>query len=468
LTQKAPWYRRVPWLLLTTLASYAAGVYWRWLYIMEQHDPRQYVYSDMKMYMKMAERWVDPEYILKIGDVTHPPATAQLFAWFLRWDPTLQYLTNLQFAVCCAVPISIGLLGAAAFGRKTAMWSVIVASFYFPYVDYGGYFLSEIYMMALIPLCMAAYLMANQARHWPVRVLFGIVAGGLLFVSVAFKTVGLLLIGFAMLHVLFARDQGWKIKVAAFALMVGTFTPGATYLVNRCSTATGKFCIGSNKSGADFLMGHSGRVRSIRWKNPNGGSRRFASPSWPQHGYKQKKVVPFAMTDGDANKKEAWRWIKENKMKAWVLSVEHIGDSFGTTSPWPSYVTKWWATSQLAQQLFMMFLMLPAFIRIIDMGRTGGIVGFLRSRELIVISPIFGIALAVFIATGEARYRLPFDAVLIVVGIQFYRFFRVKTPAVAPDQVEPEAIVEPTPRRRRSRFPSPAGPMPPMRPWRRR
>ncbi len=201
------------------------------LYILKLHDPRDYVYSDMQIYMSLAKRLVDPEYVLGAQDVTHPAATSTLFSWFLSWDPGLQSLVYLPLMVACLVPLALGLLGRVAFERKTGLWAIVASSLYFPYIDYGGYFLSEIYMMLPVPLCMSLYLMANQAARAWTRILFGIGAGLILFLAVSFKTVALVLVGFAMLHLLLSSAPERRIRLVAFGLMLSGGTPGGAFLV---------------------------------------------------------------------------------------------------------------------------------------------------------------------------------------------------------------------------------------------
>ncbi len=422
---------------VATLSCYLGGIWLRWMYILHKHDPRDFVYSDMKMYMRLAQNLANPDHIPTALDVTHPPAMSMTLAWFLENYPDLQELVYLQLGVSILVPLSVGLLGLAAFGRKTALWAIAVSSLYFPFIDYGGYFLAEIYMMLLIPLCMALYLWAATAKRLAVRIAFAVAAGGVLFVAFSFKMVAIPgLVGFAIVHLLFYKGPRFRVKAAAFAIMLLTALPGAMQLQKRCTEVTGFFCVGSNKSGADFLMGHYGRVRSIRWKPKKGGSRRFGSPAAVQHGYSWRRTVDFSITDREQNMAAAWGWIRENRFKALVLSTEHVTDAFGVNLPWPSWATDWWAVSQAAQYIFLVFFGLPAIFRFIDIARRRGFIDMMRSMELSVISPYFGLALAVFIATGEARYRLPFDAVGIVVGLQFYLRFKLTPELAEPDAEE--------------------------------
>ena len=66
------------WLEIVALAAFAIGVYWRHRYIFKLHDPRKYIYSDMKMYFDLGTRLARPGYEPKPSDVTHPPGMSEL------------------------------------------------------------------------------------------------------------------------------------------------------------------------------------------------------------------------------------------------------------------------------------------------------------------------------------------------------------------------------------------------------
>ena len=63
-----------------------------------------------------------------------------------------------------------------------------------------------------------------------------------------------------------------------------------------------------------------------------------------------------------------------------------------------------------------------------DLVRQHGFRKFLASRELLLLSPLFGIVLAAFIATGEPRYRVPFDGFLMILAVELYRRSGLRSP----------------------------------------
>ncbi len=200
-------------------------------------------------------------------------------------------------------------------------------------------------------------------------------------------------------------------------------------MVARCTAANeGHFCTGSNKSAADFFLGHDGRIQGIEWHDPEvARRRRLRQPvGLPTRGYRNKDVVNFAITDQQKNNDAAWKWIRQNPFESVVLSFEHVWDSFGGAYCWPPAATADWSASYTFHYLFLAFLLFPAMMRLVAVLRRSGVIGLLRSDEFIVLSPIFGVCLAVFVATGEVRYRIPWDGVFIVLAVEFYRRFPIK------------------------------------------
>jgi 4-amino-4-deoxy-L-arabinose transferase-like glycosyltransferase len=420
---------------LVALLVFALGTVWRVIHCIVLHDPRQYVYSDMKMYVDLGKRLSREGYKLRPHDVTHPAGVSQLIAWFNKADESLWRLVQFQTLITLLVPLAVALLGWVVFGRRTAKWALIVSSLYFPFVDYGGYFLAEIHLAFVAPITLAclfgAVKLAGRPRSPRNTALTVIVAliGGLFFsFAMALKMVALpALFGAFGVFVMFTKIAPWKTKLAIAAIVCLAAVPITWKTVERCTQGNdGKFCVGSSKAGADFLLGHYGRIGGITWKDPkHGGVVGFGSPSAVQHGYTEKKEVPFLITDSERNKQEAWKWIRQNPGQSVVLSIEHVFDSFGATFPWPANATKYWGISQAFHYFFVLCLLIPSLILLADVGRSRGILGLLRSLEFAMISPLFGVIVAVAIATGEARYRIPWDTSFILLTIELCR--RIKT-----------------------------------------
>lgn len=402
--------------LIAVVVAYAAGVAWRALHIIS-HDPRSNVYSDMALYMHTAKRLVEKGHELIPYDVLAPPGASWLFSKFLVFDPELGSLVALQFAIGALIPLAVGALAWVAFGRRTAGLAVMFASTGYFYVEYASYFLTEIYMMLLVPVTLTLYLLAVRFTKVRWVVLVGAATGVFFFLSLAFKMVALsAILGFCGIHWLFTHGPSRKIKSIALVSLCCAATPGILGMVARCTQANhGEMCFGSNKSAADFLLGHYGRIHSLQWTDAT-----FGNPSAHQHGYEEKPSVGFSIMDSRSNSDAAWHWIKRNKLDALVLSIQHVFDTISSNAPWPVIWTPEWPQAQGYQYLFVVLVMFPTLMLGFDLARSHGVIGMLKSVEFALLSTLFGLFAAVFIATGETRYRLPFDCVFFVLAARFY------------------------------------------------
>ncbi len=441
--------------LIAALPAYVAGVVWRVLHVYNTHDPRSTVYSDMHVYISTARRISNEGYKMVPIDVTHPPATSWLFSQFYLADSSFYTLMQFQLLIAALIPLAVGFLAWVAFDQKSAAWSIAASSGYYYYVEYAGFFLSEIYMMFLIPLIMALYLVAVRAKTLPATIAWAALTGIVLFVAIAFKTVAApAVFGFCAVHWLLTRGPSLRVKSAALATMCAATVPGIYLISQRCTLANrNKFCLGSNKTAADFLLGHYDRIHSLKWTDSQ-----FGSPASQQHGYEHVPQVWFSITDSEQNFQTAWDWVTGAPDKALVLSVQHIFDLMTPNAPWPTIWTPEWPFAQAVSYIFVMVATYPACLLLFDIVRSSGVVGLFRSIEFAILSVLFGVMLGVFIATGEARYRLPYDCVFIVLAVQFYRrmfarrrWGRGKAPrrplAPAPERPpsEPAPAAEPAP-----------------------
>ncbi len=445
-----------------TSVIYVIGVVLRWFYTTAWHDPNKYVYSDMAMYVSLARRLSQHNYVLGIGDVTHPPGNTWILMYFMAHFPTLpgeqlpHALVLFLFVISALVPLSIGLLGWVTFGKRAAYGSICLASAYFAFIDFGGYFLAEIHLTFLGPLIIAAYigamkLVASDPSPKRTAGVVGLaVTGGILFsLAMALKMVTMpAVLGFCGIHFLFSRRPKVLQKIVVLAIFLLASAPLTGKIVVRCTEANDHhFCSGSNKSAADFLMGHYGRIQAIEWRDPKfHGYVGFGNPAAYQHGYRETRVVPFLITNQEMNNKYAWNWVRGNPGQALVLGVEHIWDSFGGSYAWPPAATAVWAWSYAFHFLFLGFVLFPALVLLTDVLRKRGVMGLMRSDEMLVVSPIIGVCVAVFAATGEVRYRVPWDGLFMILAVEFYgrmklRFWEPKQEAAgeAPANADGEA-----------------------------
>ena len=128
--------------------------------------------------------------------------------------------------------------------------------------------------------------------------------------------------------------------------------------------------------------------------------------------------VPISYTDNQRNTAEAWRWIGKHPGEAIVLSIDHIYDTFFGSSMWPTFNGGMWPYANLSQFLFIVLLFVPTVLACAGIVRRGWR-AVVTSQTALVLAPVVALTIIVAIATGEVRYRIPFDVFFIVIACAY-------------------------------------------------
>jgi hypothetical protein len=409
---------------------YACGIALRALYVYRAQDPMDFIYSDMGLYVGLAHRMA-AHLPLIAPDVTHPLGYPALLALLLSGGQSLSRVIHLQFVVSCLVPAAVGLLGAVAYGRRTGLLAVVFANLYFPFIEYGALFLAEIHFILWMALAFTGFFAARRALRRRTAIA-ALVAGGVaLSIAASLKSVALpaafmffLVDGLAILarptglrsEPLLRRLRPWLVRGALVAVAAA---PLLGALARVCTTANeGRFCVTGNKMASDFLLGHYGRIADIEWRSPGHDLFRFGSPGALLRHYEDHAKVSFSMTDGAANKAEAWRWIGRHPGEAIVLSLDHVYDTFFGPTMWPTLNGNSWPFGHLTQYVFFVFLLLPTVLACARVLRRGARAA-IATQTALTMAPIVALAITVAIATGEVRYRIPFDIFFIAIACAY-------------------------------------------------
>ena len=215
----------------------------------------------------------------------------------------------------------------------------------------------------------------------------------------------------------FDRLKPWLLRGVVVAVAAA---PLLGVLARVCTHANeGRFCVTGNKMGSDFLLGHYGRVADIEWRSEGHDQFRFGSPGALLRHYDEHASVPFSMTDGERNKAEAWRWIGKHPGEAIVLSLDHIYDTFFGASAWPTFNSGSWPYTNLSQYAFIIFLFVPTVLACARLAKRGWRPGPDQPDACWSLAPIVALTIIVAIATGEVRYRIPFDIFFIVIACAY-------------------------------------------------
>ena len=282
-----------------------------------------------------------------------PPGAPLFFAFLYARDPTLSLAVGAMLALAILLPLAVGGLGWAAFGKTTGKIAMAISSVYFPFIDYGGHFLTETPMTLLFALTMLLYLLAMRQPSAAPVLGWSVATGVALSITIAFKVVALpAMVCMVLAHLFLFRPAGdtairrvtasRRLRVfAAMGVFLGAIPLTAAMSIRCARGNEGRMCFVCTKGPSDFLLGHYGRVQGIRWRSDTGHVEHAFSAAAIQHGYKELRVVPFDIADGPANSAAAWHWIGAHPVEALVLSCEHVYNLFGSF-PTPGVDTPSW------------------------------------------------------------------------------------------------------------------------------
>jgi 4-amino-4-deoxy-L-arabinose transferase-like glycosyltransferase len=402
----------------------------RILYTLRIQRPEAFIYSDMGAYVGRAQR-IAAGLPLMATDFQQAIGYPMLLAFLGPNGHSLARVVNVQLIVSCLVPIAVGLLGAAAYGRRTGLLAVVFASLYFPFIEYGALFLTEVHFILCLALAFAGFFAARRAHRRGATIAFAAGGGFALSLAITLKTTAMpaafLFFVVDGVALALARRDGeasaswrarlkpWVLRCAVVALAAA---PVLAVLSRACTRANNRFCVTGKEMGSDFLLGHYGLVADIEWRAENGEMFRFGSPGALLRHYDTHAKVPFSIADGPANQAEAWRWIGAHPGEAIVLSVDHVYDTFFGSAMWPTINSGSWPYAHLSQYVFIVFLLIPtlfACARVLRRGARAAV----TSRTALVVAPIAALAITVMIATGEVRYRIPFDVFFIAIACAY-------------------------------------------------
>lgn len=411
------------WLWILAGLVFVVGVYWRWVYLFDIHPPTEFVYSDMNSYVRAAKRFYDPEITLGIADTVRPPGMGYWLGLAYELDNSWTLAVNVQFVVACLVPLLMLGIGWELFGARVGLLSLMGGSLYFPFIDYAGYWLAEapftFGLLLLMWLLIRILRMKNGWLAFTVAVFAGLVMGG----NAALKSVTLLSAAIVAipLAVNAARTRSRRFLVLAAGLVIGLSVVLAG-LQKRCTNLKeGEFCLIANEAALNFYLGHQGRIRHVRFIDRERNIHHiFGCPVAAQNGYQPKLVVHVGAYDSEALSDLAWKWIKENPTEAFLLSVEHVFESFAGSVAWPTAGQKQRRWSIFFQQLYWVLILIPGIIHVYNRRRPMWRLRAEALPELLMLLPLFGMIVAAFVAKGEPRYRIPFDSFMIVLAARFF------------------------------------------------
>ena len=395
----------------------------RWLWVFVLHRPDEYVYSDMGTYVRGAERFLDGNYVQTVYDTLYPPGTAYFLGVLHHFDSSWQLAISVAFLMSSAVPLLCGLIAFQLFGIRVALVSVTLASLYWSFVDYAGYFLAEPLLIFCLALGMALLVLGLRVKRRWLAVGLGFGTGVVLGASATIKSVGLLAgcAEAAALALVATRHGSRRIWCVLLAATVGVALLVVPASVRCTRVQDGRFCLLGNEVGLNVLLGHRPGLRGIRlYDEKRETVMTFNCPTAMQKGYTGILQVEHGAYESGELSARAWEWIREHPVESVLLSIENVFDNFVGGVPWPSSETDYRGWALLSQQFYYLFVLFPAVFVLYSRRKEIIALSPAAVGLLLLIVPIFALFAASFIAKGEPRYRIPFDVFGIVLASLFY------------------------------------------------
>ncbi len=410
------------WARLGVLA-YLVGAIWRYYWIFYAHPPTDYVYSDMAWYVDYAKRLLEPGYPGTIYDTLYPPATGYLLAATYALDPSWQLMLTLQWLMALAVPMLIAYLARTLFDTRVAWLSLILASLWFPFIDYTGYFMAETPFTLLMLLSLAALLRALLTSTTRRAIGWGVLSGLAFAVSAEFK--GQALMPAALMSVflicIFWKRQRKRILLIQGAALLAASAVMLPVAVHVTRLNENRPVLLSTNGALMFLTGHHGHYGNLFF-NDDKRNWYFNSynPTHVERGNDGKSVYAFGVYDSDQIMQVAWKWIYRHKGESIQLSFDHVFDTFYGSLPWPTCSTSDRRWVMTFQHIFLVVILIPIFIYFSRHWRAMLTLKPAAFGDLFVFLPVLGLIVTVFLTMGEPRYRIPFDGFLIILAARFY------------------------------------------------
>lgn len=396
----------------------ASGALLRMWYLFVWHRANDHVYSDMAGYVEWAKRFFDPN---TIADTIHAPGTPLYYGVLYLLDPHWNLAIMAQWLLCVGSMLLLGRIGALCYGGWVGPLTLVAAAAYFPFTHYASFFLAENPFMFFLLLGFVATLHADRARSILRALGWGLGAGLACGVAAAFKNavLGALLVtgtGYMALCVRQRRRAWIPIALGTLMGLAALHVPMAM----RCTRLAGHFCMAASNTGMNMLIGHYGKKGPFYWEDhPRNITFMFQSPTSSLRGYKEAVHLPFGAYDSESNFRALRSYLLQNPLEALELSVDHVWELFAMPTLWPSGTygpIDWGATFQ---HVYWYAILAPGLLYLLVCAsrRTPYRLG---SQEVLLMLPLVGIMLTVFLSVAEVRYRIPFDGLMMVLAARAY------------------------------------------------
>lgn len=418
-------------LQLAAALTVGAGVHLRVEYALSLHHPRHFATSDAGDLVALATRLVQSPATQKIGDTIWPPAAASLLAPLLAVDASLGIAARVQVVLSVLTFLLVGHMAYCLAGPRTAVVALLFAAFHFGFIHYAGFFLSEQWFQFAMTLGLWTAVVAlgstppADAARWPrlKSVACGMAVGACFGFAASVRPnalpVALVVASVLLAQALVARA---RLRLYALAGALVSWLAVLAPLAARCTRLSGGFCPVSNNFLMNVALGQAGAISGLEFRAPGHPEldTGWVPPALLHHGYSGTHEIPISIYDT----RGLFEWVlgrwREDPCACFVRAIGNVLD-LARFEYWPADFGRFdERLATVAAQGFLVLVALPGVVALVGLLRRA-----IRERALpptlLLLAATMGATLAVAaFSLGEARYRMPFDGVLIVLAAALY------------------------------------------------
>jgi hypothetical protein len=394
-------------LLVCAVAALLVGLYARYHFALEFNPARHSVVSDSRNYFATAWRMVSEYKGQLIRDTIWPPGTSALLGVLLIRGANMWHAELLLFLFSALSLFCIVDSARILFGRKIALLTCIFASLHIGLYFYSGFFLSEtpFIFFLYLGIWLAASASRTESKLLRYELLFA--SGLAIGLSYSIRTIVLPVFLFALLPFLKKRTMVYSVLILSGFLLV--LAP----LAHRCTSLSEKFCLGAHNGAMNITLGHYGEKMGINFKDSRWiPSSRVDSAKW------LFEEVPHTVYEGPQLLGMMAKEMLFNPLDTIATSAYNVFNLFEVRL-WPNKFIGQLDNQTLSLHLYFFFILvvMPALLRILASLRNWSKVS---PSEKSAILALGGLCFASALTLGEARYRVPFDGIVILLASLYY------------------------------------------------
>ena len=430
------WFRRLRqgthpllaprFLFRVTLLAFAIRLVWNLVI----HPPGDYIMSDMRSYWGQSNALLNAPW-RKDGSSTFFPYGTGLLLTTIRkiFGAENHVALAMTYAIVgtLLVPLVFHLAQRLTKGYHLPRIAAIVTCFYYPFISYGGYYLSELpFAVCATASALCCLRLADRGRGLDAFLFGGAIAVGALFRPQ-------ILVTLPLIFALWAWRQGswprWRIghwfRVAIPLVFVLGFSAA------RFHWHTGRWGLISGNSSLNYAFGRC-HALTIESRAHN----YFATFSPPPLGYlegrEKRHPDSFVRLDPALGLKHSLKgtmWAHETfddltrrciettgPWRQLRYAIVHVIMLWGFNNGWPDSMDLPWRYFMLAAVIVHNIVFLPPVVIAL-----GAALRRRFSRHAILAAYIIGLLGISVLYFGDVRYRMPYDALLIVLGLDGWR-----------------------------------------------